>query len=36
VVGGLTVPSTDALTSTYDRETVATYSALVDLVGKFK
>ena len=36
VVGGLTVPGTDALTSTYDRETVATYSALVDLVGKFK
>ena len=36
VVNGLTVPATDALTSTNDDETVPTYSALVDLVGKFK
>ncbi len=36
VVNGLTVPSTDALSSTNDDETVPTYSALVDLLGKFK
>jgi len=35
VVNGLTVPSTDALSSTFDRETVNTYTAQADLVGKF-
>jgi len=33
---GLVVPTTDSLSSTKDVETVPTYSALVDLVGKFK
>lgn len=36
VVNGLTVPSTDALASTNDDETVNTYTAQGDLVGKFK
>lgn len=36
VVNGLTVPSTDALSSTNDDETVNTYTAQGDLVGKFK
>lgn len=36
VVNGVTVPSTDALSSTYDRETVNTYTVQGDLVGKFK
>jgi iron complex outermembrane receptor protein len=36
VVNGLTVPSTDALSSTNDDETVDTYTAQGDLVGKFK
>jgi outer membrane receptor protein involved in Fe transport len=34
-VNGLTVPSTDALSSTNDDETVDTYTAQGDLVGKF-
>ncbi len=36
VVNGLTVPSTDALSSTNDDETVNTYTAQGDLVGRFK
>ena len=36
VVSGVTVPSTDALASTNDDETVRTYTAQGDLVGKFK
>ena len=36
VVNGLTVPSTDALASTNDDETVNTYTAQGDLVGRFK
>lgn len=35
VVNGLTVPSTTALSSTNDDETVNTYTAQGDLVGKF-
>ena len=35
VVNGLTVPSTDALSSTNDDEAVNTYTAQGDLVGKF-
>ena len=36
VANGVTVPSTDALASTDDDETVRTYTAQGDLVGKFK
>jgi outer membrane receptor protein involved in Fe transport len=36
VVNGLTVPSTDALAATNDDETVNTYTAQGDFVGKFK
>jgi len=36
VLNGLTIPSTDALSSTNDDETVNTYTAQADLVGKFK
>jgi iron complex outermembrane receptor protein len=35
VVDGLTVPSTNALSATKDNETVNTYTAQGDLVGKF-
>jgi len=35
-VSGLTVPTTDALSSTLDVETVPTYSTQIDFVGKFK
>ena len=36
VANGVTIPSTDALSSTDDDETVRTYTAQGDLVGKFK
>ena len=36
VVNGLTVPASDALSSTNDDETVNTYTAQGDFVGKFK
>lgn len=36
VVNGVTVPGSDALASTNDDETVRTYTAQGDLVGKFK
>jgi iron complex outermembrane receptor protein len=36
VVNGVTVPGSDALSSTHDKEAVDTYSAQADLVGKFK
>lgn len=36
VVNGVTVPGSDALSSTLDVETVPTYSGLVDFVGKFR